>query len=134
MGFWRGVKRFFARLVSLETNERKNISLWMMFGGGIVFTLYAIAGLVLLTGQPHFVFWLAIAAHVQIFSIIAGFIGQLIKRKIFVGKEGLGITDAGGDLETPSPPEVKSTQTVPVTEESPQPDSSPQPLLGQKWT
>lgn len=132
MGFWRGVKRFFARLVSLETNERKNISLWMMFGGGIVFTLYAIAGLVLLAGQPHFVFWLAIAAHVQIFSIMAGFIGQLIKRRVFVGKEGMGITDAEGDLETPSSPEIKAAQSASV--EEPTADSSPQPLLGQKWT
>lgn len=102
-----------------------------MFGGGIVFTLYAIAGLVLLAGQPHFVFWLAIAAHVQIFSIMAGFIGQLIKRRVFVGKQGLGITDAGGDLENPSPVESAATTASTSPETSPE---NPQPLLGQKWT
>ena len=111
-----GIKKFFRNLINLETNQRKNIALWMMFGGAIVFTAYATFGLWLLQGVPHYVFWLAIAAHIHVFSIMAGYIGLLIKRRIFVGKDGLGITDSGGDIETPQPIEQKaaeSTTTVP---------------------
>lgn len=81
--------------LSLETNERKNIALWMMFGGAIIFTLYAVAGLWLVANTPQYVFWLAVIAHVQIFSIMAGYIAQLVKRRISVGKEGLSIIDEG---------------------------------------
>lgn len=83
--------------LNLETNERKNISLWMMFGGALVFTGYAIAGLVLLHNYPQYVFWLAIVAHIQIFSIMAGYIAQLVKRRISAGKDGVSITDDGFD-------------------------------------
>lgn len=86
--------------LSLETNERKNLALWIMFGGGIIFTLYAIAGLWLVASTPLYVFWLAVIAHVQIFSIMAGYIAQLVKRRLSVGREGLSITD-----KTPGDPE-----------------------------
>lgn len=79
----------------LETNERKNIALWMMFGGALVFTAYAIAGLVLVHNIPNYVFWLAVIAHIQIFSIMAGYIAQLVKRRISAGREGISITDEG---------------------------------------
>ncbi|WP_396190599.1 hypothetical protein [Flavobacterium sp.] len=79
----------------LETNERKNIALWMMFGGSLVFTAYAIAGLIMVSSNPGFVFWLAMAAHVQIFSIMCGYIAQLVKRRISAGKDGVSITDEG---------------------------------------
>ena len=83
--------------LKLETNERKNLSLWMMFGGALVFTLYAIAGLWMVHTRLDYVFWLAVLAHVQIFSIMAGFIAQLVKRRISAGKEGISITDDGFD-------------------------------------
>jgi hypothetical protein len=79
--------------LNLETNERKNIALWMMFGGSIVFTLYAIAGLWLVSSYANYVFWLAVIAHAQIFSIMAGYIAQLVKRRITVGRDGVSITD-----------------------------------------
>lgn len=79
--------------LNLETNERKNIALWVMFGGCIVFTAYAVAGLVLLASTPKYVFWLAVIAHIQIFSIMAGYIAQLVKRRISAGRDGVSITD-----------------------------------------
>ncbi len=81
------------RWLVLETNERKNLALWIMFGGGIVFTLYAIVGLWLVASVPLYVFWLAVIAHIQIFSIMAGYIAQLVKRRITAGKQGISITD-----------------------------------------
>lgn len=69
----------------------------MMFGGALVFTAYAVAGLVLLHSYPNYVFWLAIVAHIQIFSIMAGYIAQLVKRRISAGRDGVSITDDGFD-------------------------------------
>ncbi len=83
------------KLLSLETNERKNIALWMMFGGAVIFTAYSIVGLVLVSAFPNYVFWLAVVAHIQIFSIMCGYIAQLVKRRISAGKEGVSITDGG---------------------------------------
>jgi hypothetical protein len=82
-------------LLNLETNERKNIALWMMFGGALVFTAYAIVGLWLVSSFANYVFWLAVIAHVQIFSIMCGYIAQLVKRRISAGREGVSITDEG---------------------------------------
>ena len=47
------------------------------------------ANLVLVSTQAHYVFWLAMAAHVQLFSIMAGYIAQLVKRRISAGKDGI---------------------------------------------
>lgn len=67
--------------LGLETNERKNLALWMLFGGAIIFTAYATAGLWLTASEPTYVFWLAIAAHIQIFTIMTGYVAQLVKKE-----------------------------------------------------
>lgn len=83
------------RWLELETNERKNIALWMMFGGALVFTIYAIVGLWLVSSVTVYVFWLAVIAHIQIFSIMCGYIAQLVKRRISASKDGISIEDQG---------------------------------------
>jgi hypothetical protein len=82
-------------LLQLETNERKNISIWMMFGGAVVFTIFAAVGLWLVSANLQFVFWLAIAAHIQLITIMTGFIAQLVKRRVSAGKDGITISDEG---------------------------------------
>lgn len=89
------MKRILKKALNLETNERKNLAIWMMFGGAVVFTIYATYGLLLVKSNLGFVFWLAIVAHVQIFSIMAGFIAQLVKRRISASKNGVSIEDDG---------------------------------------
>jgi hypothetical protein len=81
--------------LDLETNERKNLSLWMMFGGATVFTIFAGVGLWLVAANLKYVFYLAVLAHIQIITIMTGFIAQLVKRRITAGKEGITITDSG---------------------------------------
>lgn len=81
-------------LLNLETNERKNLSLWMMFGGAITFTIFAAIGLWLVAANLKYVFLLAVIAHIQIITIMTGFIAQLVKRRITAGKEGITISDA----------------------------------------
>lgn len=79
--------------LGLRTEERKNLALLMMFGGAVIFTLYAGITLWLLAGVPQSVLWLGLVAHVQILTIMTGFIALLVRRRITVGKEGVTIDD-----------------------------------------
>lgn len=81
------------KLLGMETNERKNLAIWMMFGGSIVFTIFAAIGLWLVAASLQYVFWLAIVAHAQLAIIMTGFIAQLVKRRITAGKDGITISD-----------------------------------------
>lgn len=80
-----------------ETNERKNIALWMMFGGAMVFTIYLFVTLYLVQDDLNKVFWLAVLGHVQIFTIMTGYIALLVKRRIEVSKDGITINDTKQD-------------------------------------
>ena len=71
-----------------------------MFGGAVTFTIFAAIGLGLVAANLEYVFWLAIVAHVQIITIMTGFIAQLVKRRITAGKDGITISDSG--TETPA--------------------------------
>lgn len=81
------------KALSFETNERKNISIWMMFGGSVIFTIFAAIGLWLVAAHLQYVFWLAVIAHFQITIIMTGFIAQLVKRRITAGRDGITISD-----------------------------------------
>lgn len=85
------------KLLGLETNQRKNLAIWMMFGGSLVFTIFAAIGLWLVAANLQYVFWLAVVAHVQLALIMTGFIGQLIKRRISVNKDGFSSEDLPND-------------------------------------
>lgn len=102
-------------LLSLETNERKNLSLWMMFGGAIIFTVFAAVGLWLVSASLKYVFYLAVIAHIQIFTVMTGFIAQLVKRRITAGKGGITIADAGTELPMTSDesPQVEEPTETP---------------------
>lgn len=65
----------------------------MMFGGAVVFTTMLSISFFLVRGELGFVFWLGIAAHAQLALIISGFIGQLIKRRVKIGRDGLEVED-----------------------------------------
>ena len=66
-----------------------------MFGGATVFTIFASVGLWLVAANLKYVFYLAVLAHLQVITIMTGFIAQLVKRRISAGKEGITITDSG---------------------------------------
>lgn len=90
------------KLLSLETNERKNLSLWMMFGGALVFTIFAAVGLWLVSVNLKYVFLLAVLAHVQIITIMTGFIAQLVKRRVSVNKDGISVEDTNDSTNNPT--------------------------------
>lgn len=81
------------RLLHLETNERKNLALWIMLAGMVFFAVYATVAFFWLQSHLGFIFWMGVIAHIQIFSIMAGFIAQLVKRRISAGKQGIEISD-----------------------------------------
>ena len=102
--------------LKLETNERKNIALWMMFGACVIFTIYASIGLWLVSANLKYVLILAAIAHVQIFSIMCGFIAQLVKRRISAGRDGVSISDEGTFSEEKKPVvEQQTAQEEPTT-------------------
>ena len=84
----------------MDTNERKNLSLLAMFGGAIVFTVFAAVGLWLVAASVQYVFYLAVLAHVQILVIMTGFIAQLVKRRLTLGKEGVTVEDTNDSKST----------------------------------
>jgi hypothetical protein len=87
-------------LLDIETNGRKNIAIWMMFGGSLVFTLFSGIALWMLSTNLAYVFYLALAAHVQILVIMTGFTALLVKRRISVSKDGASIEDSTNDPNT----------------------------------
>lgn len=70
-----------------------------MLGASFIFTAYATVALFLVHTTAHYVFYLALAAHVQLFSILAGFVAQLVKRRVSAGKEGVSIVDEGVQVD-----------------------------------
>ena len=84
--------------LTTETNERKNLALWMMFGGAIIFTIYLFASLWLLRFDLASIFWLAVLAHGQLFTIMTGYIALVVKRRVEINKDGVSIQDAKQDI------------------------------------
>ena len=66
----------------------------MMFGGALIFTVYLFISLWLVHDNLNNVFWLAVLAHIQLFTIMTGYIALLVKRRININKDGVSIQDA----------------------------------------
>lgn len=73
----------------------------VILGGCIVMTLFAAVGVYLVSGNERYSFYLAMAAHAQIFFGLGAF-GWVLGRRLQteVGKDGLKLTDGGnGQVE-----------------------------------
>ena len=77
----------------ITPDGRRAWSLLALWGAAVVFTIFAAVGVYLTRNQPDHAFWLAICAQVQVFAVISGMGGLLIKRSYKVGTDGLEITD-----------------------------------------
>ena len=69
-----------------------------MFGGALVFTVYLFASIWLLRFDLVSIFWLAVLAHGQLFTIMTGYIALVVKRRIQINKDGVSIQDAKQDI------------------------------------
>lgn len=73
---------------------RKAAAFAAILGGCICMTLFAAAGVWLVSGNAEYSFYLALAAHLQVLLGLSAFSAQLIKRTIKAGKDGFEITDS----------------------------------------
>lgn len=66
-------------------------------GGCAVFTLFAAVGVYLVRNDAEKAFWLALAAHLQVFVGLTCFGALLVKRMIKASATGIEISDSGSD-------------------------------------
>ena len=80
--------------LDLKTPDgRRAAAFAAILGGCVVMTLFAAAGVYLVSGNAKYSFWLAIAAHVQILVGLTAFSALFVKRTIKAGKDGVEISD-----------------------------------------
>lgn len=73
--------------------RRRDWALIITSGGGMVMTAFAAVCLFMIRENAGLVFWLAIAAMLQIFAIFTGLIGLLVKRSFRISKNEINISD-----------------------------------------
>lgn len=81
---------------SISTHDgRRALSFLAIIGGCMVFTLIIIWCLWMLRHQTGFVFWLALAAHVQVFIGMTALGWAMGRRMVFSGsKDGVTLSDS----------------------------------------
>ena len=81
-------------MIDLKTPDgRRAAAFAAILGGCVTMTLFAAAGVYLVSGNAKYSFWLAIAAHVQILVGLTAFSALFVKRTIKAGKDGVEIID-----------------------------------------
>ncbi len=77
----------------LTPDGRRAAAFLAVLGGCIVMTLYAVAVLCIVRGQPRLAFWLGMAAHLHVLLGLTAFAAMWVKRSIRAGRGGVEITD-----------------------------------------
>jgi hypothetical protein len=77
----------------LGSEGRKDVALLSVIGGGMVMSVYAMYAMWSLQAHPGFIFYLGMAAMVQILIIFTGILGLLVKRNLSVSKDNITIGD-----------------------------------------
>lgn len=72
---------------------RRAMAFFSLLGGCVTMTLYAIAALTLVRLHAHYVFWLGIAAHVQVLVGLTLFGALFVRRTVEAGRDGVKIKD-----------------------------------------
>lgn len=81
-------------MIDLKTHDgRRAAAFAAILGGCVTMTLFAAAGVYLVSGNAKYSFWLAIAAHVQILVGLTAFSALFVKRTIKAGRDGVEISD-----------------------------------------
>lgn len=66
-----------------------------LVGGAMVFTVFAAAGVWLTRNSVGHAFYLALAAHAQVFVVLFAIGALLVRRTVKAGREGIEISDQG---------------------------------------
>jgi len=87
---------------------RKAWAFVAIVGGAMVFTVFAAVGVWLVRAYPGFTFWLALAAHVQVFVAMSALGWTLGRRaKIVLRRDGAEVDDREGEDHDPPAPTAK---------------------------
>lgn len=71
---------------------RRNWALWIITGGGMAMSVYAAVALFLIK-EDSYIFYLALAAMVNIFVLFGGIASLLVKRTLSITKSGVSMQD-----------------------------------------
>jgi len=85
------------KLPPVDTHDgRRAFAFFAILGGCVVMTLFAAAGVYLVSGDTKLSFWLAIAAHIQILVGMTAMGWAMGRRvQIDVSKDGAKLNDQG---------------------------------------
>lgn len=81
----------------LTPSGRRAYAFVAVLGGCGVMTVFAAVAVWLVSGNEEYSFYLGMAAHAQILLGLGVFGAQFVKRQIKVGRDGVEISDQGGD-------------------------------------
>jgi len=87
-------------LPNISTHDgRRALAFLAIMGGAMVFSLFIWIALYLLRGHPGFVFWLALAAHAQVFVGMTA-LGYAMGRRLqaSISRDGVSINDSQIDV------------------------------------
>lgn len=76
-----------------SADRRRDWALWIITGGGISMTLYAIAVLYIVQATQKYAYYLGLSAMVNIFVLFGAIAGLLVKRTVNVSRNGLIMED-----------------------------------------
>lgn len=80
--------------------SRRSWAFLALVGAAVVFTGFAAYGVYALRNSAGFTFWLALAAHAQVFVVLASLGGLVVKRTVKVTKDGAEYSDQITDGDT----------------------------------
>jgi hypothetical protein len=81
-------------MITLTTPDgRRAAAFAALLGGCVTMTIFAAAGVYLVSGNATYSFYLALAAHAQILLGLTAFTALFVKRTIKAGRDGIEITD-----------------------------------------
>ena len=83
-----------SNIIVLGQHRRRNLAIYMVFIAGLTMIGYSVAALIFVKTVAIHVFWLGIAAMVNLGLIFTGLLGLLAKRNISISTQGLTINDS----------------------------------------
>lgn len=82
------------------SDGRRGWAFLALVGGAITFTAFAAFGVYQLRNSAGFTFWLALAAHAQVFVVLASLGGLLVKRMIKITRDGAEYEDKSDTIQS----------------------------------
>jgi hypothetical protein len=76
-----------------KSDTRRDWALMLLSGGGMVMTGFAALCLYMLQDRPGFVFYMGMAAMIEVLVVLTGLTGLLVKRELKISRGEISISD-----------------------------------------